>query len=250
MSAGLPARRPEGCLSDLTLDRFRGGELAGSGHAARARAHLASCALCATRLDEIERQAAAFDWQGGLAALPQPAAPRARWAAAAGAALALLAAAAAFLVVPNLREAATRAKGGDALELIARHADGRVEEPLPEQALAAGDALRFRIEAARPAFLVLLDLDSRGGVTAVAPASGAARSIPAGRALLEGSYVLDDAPGPERFVALLCDAPVAVDAAIAAAKVALARAGGDPRRLGPIGLPCREASFPIEKRPP
>jgi hypothetical protein len=232
-------RRPEGCLSDLALDRLRAGELAGSADAVRT--HLQGCAACTARLAEIESDAANFS--------ETPSGPlRARrWPLVAAGTAALAAAASIFLVVSP--SDTTRAKGSDELSLMVRHPDGRVENVLPGQALFPDDALSFELVTERRGQLVILDLDSRGAVTPFEPK---VKGLYAGRwgQHLEGSFVLDDALGPERFDAVICDPPVATVQLVAAVKAALAKAGGDPAKVEPfpVGLPCHEASVLIEKK--
>lgn len=264
LSAG---RRGGGCLSELALERIVGGEL-GRGVEV---AHLAGCEACARRRAQLEREDQELEpllaWEArrlartlGVTPPRQTAVrggPRARSGlrrrvgglAVGGVALAM-AAILVLLVVPprggptgphasRAPGGEVRRKGGFALDLIARHAgDGRVGLVLPGDRLRPGDALRFRVRAARAGHLVVVALDPGREVTLYAPVRpGAAQAIGAGPArLLDGSIVLDPGGGPERVVAVLCPGPLATAEVVAAARRALADAGDDPRRVSPLAV--------------
>lgn len=240
--ATLDRERPESCLSDLQLDRVACGEL----ERTQVDGHLGSCAACLARLDELaeahRRLAPAMTRAAARLATevaPRPLRRR-RVVAAAGALLA--AAAALFVLWPrgDERAAGLRAKGGLSLDLAVRRQDGRVEEVLPGDRLAAGDAIRFRVASPTAGQLVIVGLDAAGQVSAyVAPTA-----IPAGRGdWLDGAIELDDTPGAERVVAILCPESTAVSEVLAAGHRALAGAGGDPALVTALALPgCQEAS--------
>ncbi len=239
--SGLPSsrRRGEGCLSDLALDRFRAGELA-------APAHLSTCGACRARLEALKHEDQRFEaevWVEGEARKAKRRLPYAGVGA--------LAAAAAVLLVTQIPNA-NRIKGGDALSLALREPGGHTEAVRPGQTLSPGDAVRFVVNAREAgAAVVVLDLDSRGAVSAFAPAPGADQPQPfrAGRQVLDGAVVLDDSVGPERLVALLCATPLSAAEAVAAGQRALAKAGGDLGAVKTLDLPCREAWFRFEKAP-
>ncbi len=242
--ATLSRVRPESCLSDLQLDRALRGELARS----EVDGHLSSCAACLARqsaLAEAERRLAP-EMTRAAARLAAEIAPRPlhrrRVVVAAGV---LLAAAAALLLVlrprGDERAAGLRAKGGFSLDLAVRHRqDGRVDEVLPGDRLAAGDAIRFRVASPAAGQLVVVGLDATGQVSAYVPPT----AIPAGRGdWLDGAIELDDARGAERIVAVLCPESIAAGDVVAAGRRALARAGGDPVAVSALGLPgCQEAT--------
>lgn len=248
-----PAREPA-CPSDLVLDRFLAGELAGP-ERDEVVVHLDSCPDCADRRAAFERAAARFPEEVFVEGL---AARTARTARTRGlhrigtvGALAAAAAATAFFLVPRGGVApgpAVRAKGGDRLEVYASR-DGQVDRLLPGEALAPGDALRFEVGAAERAWVVVLGLDAAGAVTAYAGGEGGGVPLdPGATSLLPGSVVLDDTPGTERLVALFCERPLERDAAIRAGERALSRGDGDPARAPALGLPgCRETSLAFRK---
>jgi hypothetical protein len=248
-------RRSVDCLSDLVLDRIVAGELA----EATAAPHLTTCASCRDRLAELRTAQESFvvdelRVRAAQAQVQTQEQPRARrrsvvWA---GSSVGALAAAAALLLLwrPTPEpEPTVRLKGGFALELIARHRDGRVEQVLPGGALAPGEAIRFRVSSDEPGYLGVIGIDAAGNVTAYSPADGLTRSLAAGRQqLLEGSIILDETLGPERVIAALCKKPVDVGTLVAAGKRALAQARRDPKQVLELGSGCREASALFVKR--
>jgi len=236
--------RPETCLSDLQLDRVACGELARS----QVDGHLSSCAACLARLDELAEahRRLAPEMTRAAARLAAEVAPRPlrRRRAVIAAAGAILAAAAALLLFlwprGDQRAGGLRAKGGLSLDLAVRRQDGRVDTVLPGERLAAGDAIRFRVASSTAGQLVIVGLDAVGQVSAYVPPI----AIPSGRGdWLDGAIELDDSPGPERIVAVLCPKSNEVSEVLAAGRRALSGAGGDPVAVTGLGLPgCQEAS--------
>jgi hypothetical protein len=250
--------RNDACPSDLALDRLRIGELAPTSAAA---AHVDACARCAARLAALRAaDAHAFADDGLVARLASDARSRARAQAREGTRRlrvamplwsGLLAAAAVLLVWVHGRPPvapALRSKGRSALDLVVRRADGHVEPVVAGTLLHADESLRFIVSTDEAGYLAIVGADARQAVTAYLPATGLARPIAAGpRQVIDGSVVLDDAPGAERMIAVVCARPLPVDAVTAAARKALARANGDPRRMSALELGCRQLSFVIEK---
>jgi hypothetical protein len=253
LEGSLPIRqRPESCLSDLVLDRFAAGELDGD-PAARARTHLAGCALCVTRLAQLED-----DLQQPLDQLlvTRVAARARRWRAwSLAAMLSAAALLAVWLRLPDARLGDSRLKGaGLYLQLIARRGGathpGPSERLLPGATLAPGDAVRFRVSTARAAYLSIIGIDAAYAVSAYFPLAGEG-ALAAGREqLLDGSIILDQTLGPERMIAVACTKPLPMSRLLEAGRRALERAGGDPRQVGSLGLECIESSFLIEKVAP
>jgi hypothetical protein len=236
MSPVMQRTRPESCLSDLVLDRVLAGEIPRP-------EHLAGCEACGARLSALESQRGELPGQVWIAGearkVKRRLVPAGLLAAAAAAAVVMVA------VRPLEPVPAERTKGGLSLALYARGADGRVEELLPGARVRAGDAVRFSVSTLVEGHVAVVGADAAGGVAvhAAPPAP-----LPAGKGqLLEGSLILDEAVGPERFVAVLCDGTPAAARIEAAARTALAAAGGDPRGMGELVLDCRQASFLVEK---
>jgi hypothetical protein len=243
-----------GCPSELTLLRLHHGELSGAA-ADGPRHHLAGCGDCARLLREltappppldhielwrrahppsgVRRLVEALSWQGPIG-------------------LMVGAAAVAVLVMVARPGPATVTKGGPfTLSLVVARSDGQIERIDPGAPLQAGDRLRFEVSTTWPhAQVALVSLDGRGAVTPLVPARGELAPVTGGRrVLLDGAVELDDAVGPERILLVGCPRALPVIAVAEAARAALSRAGGDPRRVGRLGLGCEETSFWINKVP-
>jgi len=242
--------RDERCLSDLALDRLVAGE-----RVAAAETHVAGCARCAERLAEFRRarelDAPLLDQilqRAGGTVVPLK---RRIWLSAM---LPLVAAAAIFLFLlprflhPGMGE---REKGSSALALdvVVKHANGRVEALGPDGRVRAGDAIRFLVSAPRAGHLVILGLDAAGQVSVYVADGDDPHHIDRGtRQAMPGSIVLDATPGAERLVALECEARFPVAEAVDAGRRELQSAAKDPRRVGALGLPgCLETSLTMDK---
>jgi hypothetical protein len=108
----------------------------------------------------------------------------------------------------------------------------------PEQALHAGDQIQFLYHAAGHAFVVVVEVDGAGAVTALQPGEHP-ESWPvqaSGTHVLPGSIILDEAVGPERVFAVFSDAPLPVEVVVEAVRAAVKAAGGDPRKVEALGL--------------
>ena len=111
----------------------------------------------------------------------------------------------------------------------------------------AGTRVQLAPRAPRPAFLVVVSLDSRGAVSVFADRAGQALPIPRGGTLLPESIVLDDAVGPERVNGCFADRAIPTAAVVAAARRALTAAGGDVRAVDALPIACAQAGFTIVK---
>jgi hypothetical protein len=257
----LERERPESCLSDLVLDRWQASELAHRPEGDAVRSHLSGCSSCAGRLRALEREPDILPASKvrsappvGSEILPSDVPPRKRSqrVVAGLTGLAALAAAGLVLVVTGSLskslEPTLRAKGELQLELVVRRTDGRTETVLPADSLAAGDSVRFLVSSAEPGFAFVIGLDAAGAVSAYFPPVGVPSPLPAGRSqALPGSVILDETLGAERFLLLYCNEATHIDVVLAAGRRALASAGGDPRRVERIDLPCLQSSMTVEK---
>ena len=203
------------------------GEAADAG----AEAHLTACDACRASLDGLAAERTAYfdrvdvgaESAAILARLERPATGRA-WPRAWAFALVPVVAALAFLVVRAPE--GTREKGGRmsieprershgavTLEMFVKDARG-VRPARDGERLVEGDQIQFRYDAAGRPFLFLLSVDSRGVITPLFPnGRGASVEIaPSGLHTLDGSVILDDAKGPERFFALFSTRPLAYEA--------------------------------------
>jgi hypothetical protein len=261
------------------------GELAGDGRPAAAlRAHVGGCARCLARLERFQAvpippfadleatitaaasaaatkapdAAATAAHADRPAAAPQPPAARARrragWAAAATAVA--MAATIVFLLRPAITEtegevpAAVRAKGDLALGVLLRTPSGAVEPLAPGAGVRAGDTIRFRLGHAQAGYALVLGIDSRRNVSIYVPAAGDPRApfvdVP-GTTVLPGAVALDDAPGVEHVIALLCAQPPPVDDVRRAAAARLADPGAGAGDVRDLWAGCHEATFAIRK---
>jgi hypothetical protein len=243
-------RRPEGCLSDLALDKLVAGAPATR---ATVETHLATCALCTARLDELRR----LNVRAALVLADGPGKLRRRlWRRTLVRATQALAAAAmlAFVVLlPMWRQPSPERQKGQSLPLelalVARQMDGRIVELQPGGRVHPGDAVRFLVSAGHGGHVVVLGLDAAGKVSVyVADGERGLRVERGTRQAMPGSIILDATPGAERVVALLCPERFAVSEAVDAARERLEQAEHDPHRTGELRLPgCAEAAWIMEK---
>jgi len=242
---------PAGCPSEWTLQRLVAEELKGEERDSIA-AHTVACAHCRGRVKELDRERDAFlaahpydEVEAEIAerALFVPDDPEIRvgtpwferWRTPLAALVAggVAAMAVAMMALPGAGEREIGA-GGDPRGIkgitelnAALNRDGDVSEVTDGTRVRAGDELQFSVDMATYDHLVVVGIDGTGDVTVYLPADGGA-SLPvepgAGRVIGRG-FRLDDAPGPEVFVAFLTDEPI--DARDAAGQVRRwARAGG------------------------
>jgi hypothetical protein len=229
------------CPSELTLERLRQGEIEG----APLEAHVRSCLACRRLVEE-------------LAAPPPPLAlaPRRRrwWAqtALAGAAVGALVTVTVLVLLEPPHASTFLCKGGPwSLQVFARRPDGQVGRLDPGASVSPGDRLRFQVSSCwEPGEVAILDVEARGEISPVVPPSGATIPVAAGRTtLLDGAVELDGSLGRERLLLLACRRAVALSDLLAAARQALARAGGDPLRMGRVDRGCAEETLWINKVP-
>lgn len=213
--------RADDCLSDLVLDRLRVDELGAEQHRA-VRGHLEGCASCRAALAELEHDAAVFAEAGTPTWLVAP--RRRSWIGPTLAGLTALAAAllvvwwrpAPPVVVPDsdveLGEVATRTKGQARLGAHVRRGD-RVFAATRDTTVRAGDALRFSVSTSQPTWIAIVGIDGTGAIAVHHPEGPQAQAMGVGAdQLLDLAVELDDAAGPETFVAVFCDRPTSVRA--------------------------------------
>ena len=269
--------------SKLALERYLLDELTGLERSSLAE-HAAACARCGQRLAEmgadnerfaqapelpekIDELAAALAGADPSAAPSRPPLYRRRWfgPAVTGAGLAL-AAALALLLWPApppapdftalLDDGRTKGPPAVRLEVIARAPDGAQRWLAPGDEVHPGDAIRFRVRTPVAGYLAVLGLDAAQMVSVYAPAAPAMQPIAAGEpVLVDDSIVLDATLGAELLVAIVCPTPRTAAEVQAAARRALAAAGGSPRAVeriaGPAALgDCREGMLLVDKVAP
>lgn len=136
----------------------------------------------------------ARSFRAGADPKPAPAWRRALWIAP------FVAMAAALLLVARPPE--NRLKGDVDLDFYVLR-DGQAFPGDPSLPVRPGDRLQFTYRAGMADQMVVLGVDGTGNFTQFYPDEGDApvAVIPGERHVLEGSILLDDAPGPEVFVA-------------------------------------------------
>jgi hypothetical protein len=243
-----------GCPSDFGLDRLRLGELAGSGDEAETLAHLRQCLDCSRRLRELGEPPTPMDleavWRRVRRGIVRQALgwllePAPRWFLLAGGVAAVLALTWRSPAPPDIV-----IKGGPwRLGVIARTDAGRTFAATPGSPLSAGDRLRFEVSTTWPrGFAAVISLDSAGVVSPLVPAAGQAAEVRGGRRLLlDAAVELDETLGPERILLVGCPRAIPVADVVAAGRKALARAQGDLRAVGDLGLSCEQETFWIVK---
>ncbi len=236
--SGFPQRtRSASCLSDLTLDRLRVGELSEASQA-DARRHLTHCSRCESRLAAIDADAA----EASLAPLslpattagPSPGERRRTWRVAA---MTMVAAAAVVLVVwprgemgsdsdapstaPSIDDGATvaepstagtQAKGsGPRLHLYVRR-EGAVVESTALEHWRPGDVLGFTYSCSQSLHLAVLGRDALGTVGVYYPSGPTAAPVEPGDDVAFGDGIeLDDTLGEEVVYGVFCARAVAVE---------------------------------------
>jgi hypothetical protein len=141
---------------------------------------------------------------------------------------------------------ASTAKGLEPALRVAVLRSDEVSFLVPDATVQPGDEVQLSISAGDALYGVVVSLDGQGGVTRHFPVSGADTRLPQGEQPLDQAFVLDDAPGFERFVLVTDDRPIDVERVLdAARRTALG--------LDPVGgaLPVPESldqtSFTVHK---
>lgn len=234
-------------ISRLELGRYAAGELEGA-ERERLEARLREDADAAETLREIEAARAqvrpldvaslrsrAAQLVEEPQPLPAPAnTPLWQWLSP------LVALAALFLLVaiplsrPVAPDGYIGVRGGSALKVYVL--DGTELSPYDDRAVGADDVLGFKVDARRRHTVVVLSVDGQGQVSVFWPEEGS-EPEPLGEegvVALPGSIVLDDASGPEVFVAVFDATPAEARTAARSAfqsggiQGLLDWAGGDP----------------------
>lgn len=246
---------PDGCVSDLSFDSLRAGELSTAAEQQIAD-HVTRCGRCRDRQRTLARTHTQVEKQLPVF-VPRPAAPqqqtplptvaRLPWARRNGKALSALALAACGLLglLPwAARERAgeldTRTKGGPGLSFYVKRGE-EVFTWAPGDAVTAGDALRFVVRPRGYTEVAVLSREEDGETSLYYPRGehsaaidGAAASI-----ALDGAVELDDTMRDERLFAVFCRARFATNAL----RSELAASGG---LLPPPD--CAVASLELQKR--
>jgi len=211
------------CPSTFTLDRFMVGELT-TEQRRILEDHLAWCASCRARAEDIARFNADFAVpspclpagpHGSTVALPQAplSGPWKRLAFSGAFVSALGALAAIFLLYirPSSHVEEVSTKGGVRLGYHVSR-DGAVWLAGPNEELRENDAIQFIFAAAEPGYLAVFSVDGRGEISSYYPAEGqAAADYQPEQSRLATSTVLDATLGDEAYVAVFCPHPFKTD---------------------------------------
>jgi hypothetical protein len=204
--------------------------------------HLRRCEVCRRACADMQAERAIFqsaperatEVQQLVGQLPRgPSVPPARphrWVGYAAGAMAVAASAVVLLVQWPTVEDGLRAKGGDSFGLVVKHAD--TVTPLGARCWP-GDSLRAQLGSSH-GYVLLVGIDPQGHVSALHPFGGT-ESTPLSEAqeFTPGSWVLDDAVGRERFVAVFSNARVTLEQV----RAAVGRAGAaTPQLEGAVSL--------------
>jgi hypothetical protein len=193
------------CPSNFALDAFR------LGFDRTPAAHVGGCPRCTAWLTAQERLAADVAHLWVPAASPPRRIARRFWRYV-WLGLPVAVGAFALVLVGRPRQPTETAKGGVALVEIARSRAGAVSWLSPADDLAAADAIRIFVNRHDPAdrYVLVGSVDGSGQLARFYPGDGQGCSVPlpaAGEAI-DGSIVIDDAPGPERLVVLVSHDPL------------------------------------------
>lgn len=217
-------------LSELTLDRIAGDD-------APEPPHLDRCDLCRALLVERRNERLAF------ATRPRPrlAAPSASRRPAVWVGLALLAALALLATrLPTPDTKTVRTKGELAwvdFEVLVKRPGDATAGALVGRGVAPGDTLQWVAAPEVDGYVAVFNEDGTGARHQVHPPAGGTDFLRRGPPRpLSSALTLDAAAGPERIVAVFCEAPFAADAVLAHLD--------DPSSVLPTGCRIARLVFP------
>jgi hypothetical protein len=251
--------------TEWTLRRLHAGELP-TEEATRTRTHAATCERCGAVLREAQEAQQRFEaelpferFEAGVRRAEEKArkqeltqrTSRQRWMAPAMAlAATVLLVVAARPLLSSSPVPGVRTKGGAAAELRIGGGEGsqRVAHTDAPEPLALGESVRIGYSPDTRRYVLALSVDSAGEVTPLYPEAGQSLPVEPGT----GTHWLPDSveftgSGAERVVVLLSDAPVAVDAAIAAARQAFEAGGRDVEKMPPLEVDGDQTSWMLLK---
>lgn len=219
-------------LKDAVLEKYLAGD-AGAELAAMVERTLDGSPDDAARLAELRADSAAFLLLHPPGRAAQKLAPAPRrlfaWAPLAGA----LAAALVLVLLPRL-EPTSSVKGGLALTVHRRTAEGS-QALSPGTVLHPGDELRFELRAGGPGYAALYERDGTGALSLLAPRGGShARALVPQVPVLPEAVRLDASAGPETFIAVFSPRPFALSVVEAALR--------ENRPLDSLGLALSSTS--------
>jgi hypothetical protein len=240
-------------LSELTLERFRLGELPGP-ELADISARIAADPALRDRLAALAASDEQLRTSGmtealarSVGALPEPRGLRWQWA---GLASAVVLVVCAVVWNPGMTgDEADRVKGEAASLMLYRKTDSGSELLDDGASVRRGDLIRVAYRSGAPCFGVIISIDGAGVVTRHLPvdASAAAPMEPGDATALGTAYELDDAPKWERFFLITGDRPFDVQVVLEAARRTVRTAGGEPPDALTVPEGLRQSSFLLRK---
>jgi hypothetical protein len=212
--------RRDGCPPPVVLEYLA----AGDPQPVETSAHVAGCPSCQADLDALSRAAAEFrlarparQFEAKLVARAADGRRRSRWRWVLGAlgatAVAGVVAGVLAIAARGTLEEGVQLKGATGLSVFVL----RVGAAQPAAAasgarIGQGDSVRFQYAAPVAGFLMVVDLDGTGRLSAFHPFGGArAQPAGAGSETLPETIAIDAAPGPERIGAIFRPAPFTLD---------------------------------------
>jgi hypothetical protein len=178
------------------------------------RLHVAACARCTARLEEMRRQGEEFQryvFPATVEAVEAAADRKGAWRLTRWLALGPVALAGAAALLLMLRPAVppedyVGSKGALGLSVFVREGSA-VRAVRDGEPVDAAAALRFRVHAPADCRLWILSLDAKGEVSRLYPAEGTGGAAVSGAAEIPGGAVLDGQAGPERIFAVCTPGP-------------------------------------------
>lgn len=203
-----PPASPQ-CPSEAVLDAYTLGEL----EDATQRAHVVGCAYCQHRLRAREEDFSAMPGRAEMiravhVAVAEAEVPRRRWRWAAVASAFAVPMVALFAVVRMAPETeGVRPKGAAALSVYVQR-DGRAARAWSGGVFHPGERLRFEIDLAEPAEVMIVGREASGRIYEVFPVASTPASSQAflqgADQLLPGAVVLDETLGRETLFLVTC----------------------------------------------
>jgi hypothetical protein len=205
---------PAGCISDLTLDAWRSGELSTTRNRELSE-HVARCEYCAARQRVLSGHAQEFlarsDQPLQLARLRTKLQRKRSSLLPAGLGAAIMFASLLVWAAPHAASPAIRSKGPSSIGFYVRRGE-QVFRGHEGARLRPGDQLRFTWRSDRPAYLAILSRDAAQVVsTYYPPANVQPLLTPTGAEVeLASAVELDDTLGTEQLFVISCVAPPSV----------------------------------------
>ena len=209
------------CMSDLALDRWFIGALS-SDEARALQEHLASCARCCFRSDELARQRAAFyarvpTWdslESGEGRFRRTHSRRATSRLPLMAAACMLAVGLGYGLVDKdtapSSVSAVRTKGAESIGFYIKRGD-HIRRGISGENVQPGEFVRVTYSAEQPVYFALFHGDATGAAVHF-PTQPRAEKLDAGRDVpLDFSIRLDELLGIERVYGVFCDEPIEVE---------------------------------------